>query len=189
METKAELRRIFKDKRKQLTPEERENFSLALAHQVLEYVDKSMVTKHIHIFLPIRKFNEVNTFPLIEMLLDRGVDLYTSTTDFRSQEMMTIKLKAPLAIYEDEFGIPVPVSQEEADFNALDMVLIPLLAYDLEGNRLGYGMGFYDKFLFSLSTDVVKAGLSFFPPEMSLPSEAHDVKLDICFTAKQVYKF
>jgi len=89
----------------------------------------------------------------------------------------------------DEFGIPVPSFREESSYDDIQMVLIPLLAYDLEGNRLGYGMGFYDRFLQSLPQKVVKAGVSFFPPEKIIPSEIHDIKLDICFTASEVYQF
>lgn len=188
METKSELRNNYRAKRKRFSPEERSALSLSIAKQVIHYLEDHSHIRHIHIFLPIAKLNEINTYPLIEELLQKNLTLYTSATDFSTQEMATIKLLAPLDTMEDEFGIPVPISREEADVDNIQMVLIPLLAYDLEGNRLGYGMGFYDRFLESLPP-VVKAGVSFFPPEKAIPSEIHDIKLDICFTASEVYLF
>jgi 5-formyltetrahydrofolate cyclo-ligase len=189
METKVELRNKYRAKRRRFSVEERETLSLAIVHQVTDYLTKRQELHHIHIFLPIAKLNEIDTIPLIERLLEKGLDLYTSATDFRTQKMATVKLKAPLDTHMDEFGIPVPVLREPAVVDHIQMVLIPLLAYDLEGNRLGYGMGFYDRFLQSLPQQVVKAGVSFFPPEKMIPSENHDIKLDICFTASKVYQF
>jgi len=188
METKSDLRNSYRAKRKRLSLEERASLSLSIAQQVIDYLDEQQHIRHIHIFLPITKLNEINTFPLIEILLQKNITLYTSATDFTTQKMATIKLISPLDTREDEFGIPVPVLREEAGVDDIQMVLIPLLAYDLEGNRLGYGMGFYDRFLESLPP-VVKAGVSYFPPEKVIPSEIHDIKLDICFTAREVYQF
>jgi len=189
METKSDLRNKYRIRRKSLAPEERSALSMSIAQKAIAYIESQSDISHVHIFLPITKLNEINTLPLIEKLLQKGLTLYTSATDFSTQKMSTIKLLAPLETREDRFGIPVPVRREAADVNDIQMVLIPLLAYDLEGNRLGYGMGFYDRFLESLTQEVVKAGVSFFPPEKVIPSEVHDIKLDICFTAKEVYQF
>lgn len=189
MESKAELRKYFRVKRASLSDEERKKLSFLIEQQILSYLDLRPKLKHMHIFLPIKKLKEVDTFPLIQKLLDRGLDLYTSAVDFQTQEMKTLKIRVPLETVEDEFGIPVPVHQEITEIKCIQMVLIPLLAYDLDGNRLGYGMGFYDRFLEALPRKVVKAGVSFFSPEEQIPSESHDIKLDICFTAKEIHQF
>jgi len=189
METKAALRNIYRARRKGFSAEERESLSIAINQQVTAYLSKRQELHHIHVFLPIARLYEVNTIPLVEKLLEKGLDLYTSATDFRTQDMATIRLKAPLDMITDEVGIPVPAVREVSNYDNIQMVLIPLLAYDLVGNRLGYGMGFYDRFLQSLPQKVVKAGVSFFPPEKIIPSEIHDIKLDICFTASEVYQF
>lgn len=63
------------------------------------------------------------------------------------------------------------------------MVLVPLLAYDKNGHRVGYGGGFYDKFLAECKTGCKKVGLSFFPPlDFLLPSEAYDITIDCIVT-------
>jgi 5-formyltetrahydrofolate cyclo-ligase len=71
----------------------------------------------------------------------------------------------------------------------VQVVLVPLLAYDGKGNRLGFGKGHYDTFLGSLPHSVIKIGLSFFPPEDTLPVEPHDIPLNYCITPEQVWAF
>ncbi|KEO73311.1 5-formyltetrahydrofolate cyclo-ligase [Anditalea andensis] len=189
MERKKELRSLYRTKRKHLSLDEKTKFSLSIAHKVMGFLDAHAHITHVHIFLSIKKLNEIDTLPLIDNLLNKNITLYTSVTDFQMRQMKNVKLGTPLVIMEDEFGIPVPGLIEEAEVDDIQMVLIPLLAYDLEGNRLGYGKGFYDRFLEALPQEVLKAGVSFFPPEKEIPSEIHDIKLDICFTATEVYQF
>ena len=72
----------------------------------------------------------------------------------------------------------------------IDVVFVPLLAYDKQGNRVGYGKGFYDKFLSECKSNVVKIGLSFFDPEEFIEDVfENDVKLNICITSLEVYNF
>lgn len=67
---------------------------------------------------------------------------------------------------------------------------MPLLAYDKQGNRVGYGKGFYDKFLSQCKPNVVKIGLSFFEPEDLIEDIfENDVKLDVCITTLEIYNF
>ena len=89
----------------------------------------------------------------------------------------------------DAWGIPVPVVREEVLDALLQVVFLPLLAYDLNGHRIGYGKGMYDRFAAQLSHGVLKVGLSFFPPETSIPSEKHDVRLDFCINPEGVISF
>lgn len=72
----------------------------------------------------------------------------------------------------------------------IDVVFVPLLAYDNKGNRVGYGKGFYDHFLSECREDVVKIGLSFFEPEEAIEDvSATDIRLDYCVTPMTVYNF
>ena len=69
-------------------------------------------------------------------------------------------------------------------------MFIPLLAFDVCGNRVGYGKGFYDDFLKNCSKDTVKIGLSFFEAETVIHDvELHDVRLDYCVTPNKSYTF
>jgi 5-formyltetrahydrofolate cyclo-ligase len=186
---KTELRKLYRAKRKHLSEKERETLSNQLTEQFLEFLAHHQDLKHIHVFLPIAKLNEVDTFGLVDKLLDKGMVLYTSVTDFKTESMQTIRLERPLEWAEDSYGIPVPHNYQNVDGNLIQLVLIPLLAYDLEGNRLGYGKGFYDRFLESLPQAVIKAGMSYFHPEETIPEEEHDIRLDFCLTPDNIFEF
>jgi 5-formyltetrahydrofolate cyclo-ligase len=72
----------------------------------------------------------------------------------------------------------------------LDMILIPLLAYDLQGNRVGYGKGFYDRFLAKCKPSVQKVGLSYFEPLDSIAGvDSFDVKLNACINPEKIWRF
>jgi 5-formyltetrahydrofolate cyclo-ligase len=91
--------------------------------------------------------------------------------------------KSEYNIYEPVDGLEVPTSK-------IDVVFVPLLAYDTKGNRVGYGKGFYDNFLSKCKEDVVKIGLSFFEPEEAIDDVFEtDIRLDYCVTPMTLYSF
>jgi 5-formyltetrahydrofolate cyclo-ligase len=93
-------------------------------------------------------------------------------------------------IKKNEYNIPEPVNGLPVPTEMIDVVFVPLLAYDKLGNRVGYGKGFYDKFLNQCKPDVLKIGLSFFEPEELIEDVfENDVKLDFCVTSEKVICF
>ena len=90
----------------------------------------------------------------------------------------------------NKYGIPEPIDGTQIAENEIDIAFIPLLAFDLQGNRVGYGMGYYDRFLSKCRQDLIKIGLSFFPPAESIDDvDFFDKKLDFCITPECVYAF
>ncbi len=86
-------------------------------------------------------------------------------------------------IPEPTDGIPIPESK-------IDVVFVPSLAFDDNGNRVGYGKGFYDKFLSQCNPETIKIGLSFFAPEKEIEGVmSTDIKLDYCVTPLKIYSF
>jgi 5-formyltetrahydrofolate cyclo-ligase len=70
------------------------------------------------------------------------------------------------------------------------MVLIPLLAFDQTGQRVGYGKGYYDRFLANCRPDCIKTGLSFFPAEDKITdTNTFDIAMDFCITPDKIYEF
>jgi 5-formyltetrahydrofolate cyclo-ligase len=189
MELKNKIRLLYKSKRLGLDQEQRALLSDKINANVIQYLSGKAGIQHIHVFLPIDKLNEVDTFPLIKALQDQGKTIYTSTSDFKKGIMQTVKLVEDPLFGSDNYGIPVPLETIEGSSSLLQVVLVPLLAYDLDGHRLGYGKGFYDKFLSQLDGGVLKVGLSFFPAEKSIPTEEHDVRLDSCINPDGVIEF
>ena len=90
----------------------------------------------------------------------------------------------------NQYGIPEPVGGKEIMPEELDLVFVPLLGFDLQGNRVGYGKGYYDRFLSKCKDDVIKVGLSFLSPIDCIEDvDFFDKKLDFCITPERVYAF
>ena len=89
-----------------------------------------------------------------------------------------------------KWGIPEPASGEIWQPDTIDLVLVPLLIADKKGNRVGYGGGYYDRFLQRTKPEVLKVGICFFEPVESITDTAQfDVPLSCCITPQGLYEF
>lgn len=185
---KADLRTKYKALRKQLTFDEIMNDSLAIANNCLYLPiwDKT----YFHLFLPIEAQKEVNTEFLLQILAGRDKEVVVSKSDFESGHMTHYLLTDNTKLQVNDYGIPEPVDGLEVPTNKIEVVFVPLLAYDKKGNRVGYGKGFYDTFLSECKADVIKIGLSYFSPEEIISDVIeNDVKLDFCVTPEGEIQF
>lgn len=189
MKTKIELRQEYRQLRKQLSGVEVNDLSQKIAKQVGNWLEGQESLMQFHLFFPIAKFNEVNTFYLQQLLEQQGKILFTSQVNREENRLETLQLPLDAAFFLDEWGIPVPQESLRVPTTKIQVVFVPLLAYDSSGHRLGFGKGFYDKFLSSLEQSVIKVGLSFFSPEVAIPMEPHDVPLDYCITPDRIWTF
>ena len=137
----------------------------------------------IHCYLSMNDQFEVNTFPVITRLLQLGktvvVPLMVGNTLEHSQLFSINDLR------KNSWGVLEPKITYKIDINRIDLIFVPLLGVDLNGNRLGYGKGHYDKFL--ISSKALKIGLVFeeFVYD-EIPFEQHDIKLDGIISEKEV---
>lgn len=177
---KEELRKLYKQRRSRLGAGQKVDFSRRITLNSLDYVTRHKDCNHIHVFLPIERLNEVNTMTLLDGLMDLGKNVYSSVSTVADGELKTVRLYAGMEYVEDSLGITIPKDPVYVDDKLIDLVFVPLLAVDRKGNRLGYGMGFYDRFLSKLASSVKKIGLSYFEPEDHIPAEKHDIPLDAC---------
>lgn len=189
---KAELRKIYQDKRQALSEEDIEILSQRVCRLFFQEISLQNV-RYLHIFLPIARHNELNTWPVIRQLQQEypAVGIVVSRTNWQEKRMEHFHLNEATKLKESKWGIPEPVEGPSCPVQHIDLVLLPLLAFDLQGHRLGYGAGFYDRFLAECAPDTKKVGLSLFPP---LPDPIgdvgeHDIPLDVCITPEQVYYF
>jgi 5-formyltetrahydrofolate cyclo-ligase len=189
MKTKNELRQDYRQLRKQLSGDEVNDLSRKITKQLGIWLEGQEDLTHFHLFFPIAKFNEVNTFYIQQLLEQQGKTLFTSQVNRDESRLDTLQLPPDAAFFLDEWGIPVPQESVRVTSTKIQVVFVPLLAYDKSGHRLGFGKGFYDGFLSSLEQPVLKVGLSFFTPEESIPVESHDVPLDFCITPDQIWPF
>lgn len=158
----------------------------------IEKIDWS-IYRYVHLFLPIKENNEIDTFEIISYFKNHYPELkiVIPRTDFSDLTMESILFDHEYTILQkNKFNIPEPVYGEIVSEKLLDVVLIPLLAFDTEGNRIGYGGGFYDRFLNKCRKNCIKIGLSLFAPlTQNIDSEQYDIKLDICITPGKTYFF
>ena len=187
---KAALRKKFLEKRRQLGTAEVENLSTAIANRFFELpLDK---INYIHTFYPIAGRAEVDTLRISERLRTDfpHIKQVLSKSDTQNHTLSHILWDENTPLAMNEWGITEPVSGVEVLPEQLDIVLIPLLVYDKKGNRVGYGKGFYDRFLSECRSDAMKVGLSFFEP-VDLISDANelDIPLDACISPKGIFTF
>ncbi|MCD0475029.1 MULTISPECIES: 5-formyltetrahydrofolate cyclo-ligase [unclassified Flavobacterium] len=188
MMTKKELRLQKKDLRKQLSETDIDELSLVIANSILSL--PIWEKTYFHVFLPIVEHNEVNTEFILHLLAGKDKEVVISKSDFETRKMTHFLLTDNTKIKKNEYNIPEPVDGLEVPSSKIDVVFVPLLAFDVFGNRVGYGKGFYDKFLSECKPETIKIGLSFFEAETEIIDVFEgDVKLDYCITPKKIYKF
>ncbi|WP_069471554.1 5-formyltetrahydrofolate cyclo-ligase [Candidatus Marithrix sp. Canyon 246] len=186
---KTQLRQLYLSKRKNLTPTQVDKYSQTISNRFFSNFNLSKIT-NLHIFLPILKHNEINTWFIIKELRQNypHISLITSKSDFQFHTMESYIFEDDTQIIETSLGIPEPYNAVKFD-NIIDMILIPLLCFDQSGFRVGYGKGFYDRFLLNCNQNIIKIGLSLFEPIDKIDDvDKFDLKMDFCVTTCQVLK-
>jgi len=185
---KKEIRLKYKELRNSLSESQIEEMSLAIANEVLllPIWEKS----YFHVFLSIEEQKEVNTEYLLHLLSGKDKEICISKSDFETRKMTHYLLTDNTKIKKNEYNIPEPIDGIEVPSHKMEVVFIPLLAYDTYGNRVGYGKGFYDKFLAECNPNTIKIGLSFFEPEELISDvNASDIQLNYCVTPNRIIKY
>jgi len=185
---KHELRKKYRKLRAGITPLQASDLSMVLANQSLQIPIWDFF--YYHIFLSIETQREVDTLPLITVLQAKDKQVIVpkvSGPDSMEHYLLTDATR----LKKNRWDIPEPVDGIQVPEEKIDLVFLPLLAFDLQGNRVGYGKGFYDIFLERCRRDVVRVGLSFFGAEESPITDLHDKdgKLDYCITPERIYAF
>jgi 5-formyltetrahydrofolate cyclo-ligase len=186
--TKAEIRKTYLQKRQALSETEFTKLNQLICDRFFAGIDVSSV-QVLHTFLPIEKQREVNTWLIIDRIKKEFPNVKISVPRINNQtatiESFFFEGKEQLEkntwdIMEPKQGIPTPIDK-------IDMVLVPLLAFDKKGNRVGYGRGFYDKFLATLPPTTKKVGLSIFPAvdNVNDPS-SYDIPVDVAVTPEAI---
>lgn len=185
---KAELRQKYKTLRQQLSETEVDDKSLEIANRLLEL--NIWNYSFYHVFLTIEEQQEINTDYVLNILSGKDKNIILSKSDFSDYSMTHYLLTDNTTLKKNNYNIPEPIDGIAIASNSIEVVFIPLLAFDKTGNRIGYGKGFYDRFLASCKPDTIKIGLSFFEAETeTIEVSESDIKLDYCVTPKRSYQF
>lgn len=184
---KQELRKRYKQKREELSEIEIKHFEQIIYRQIVAFDFSSVHT--IHIFLPIKRQKEVNTYPIIDFLRKEGKQIIISKSDFKTSTLTHFLFEKDTSLEVNKWGIPEPVGATEVNVKEIDFVFVPLLISDEQNYRVGYGKGFYDRFLSACKKEVKTMGLNFFPPIKKIEDiNEFDVPLDVVLYAKQMNK-
>ncbi|MFO8147450.1 MAG: 5-formyltetrahydrofolate cyclo-ligase [Gillisia sp.] len=185
---KNSLRSKYRTLREALTSEYIEAQSLEIANNLLKL--PIWEYEFYHLFLTISEKKEIHTEPLLHILQGKDKNIVLSKSDFKTREMQNFLLTDTTLIKKNIWDIPEPVDGIEVPASKIDVVFVPLLAFDKSGHRVGYGKGFYDIFLANCKKDVIKIGLSLFEAEDEIPGIiSSDVALDYCVSPHHTYKF
>lgn len=143
----------------------------------------------IHLFMSIKDKNEVDTEPIINRLFTQ-TECTLAIPRVKGDLLEHFKYEKSEELLINKWGIPEPSGGIPIDITLIDVVFIPLITFDLNGHRIGYGKGFYDKFLRHCRPGILKIGLSLGPPLDAIPyADTFDIPMDYCVYPYGVLKF
>ncbi|RAR49868.1 5-formyltetrahydrofolate cyclo-ligase [Flavobacterium lacus] len=185
---KKELRLQYKVLRSKFSQQEIEEKSMAIANQLLRLNcwDKT----YYHLFLTIEELKEIDTEFILQILAGKDKEIVIGKTDFQTRKMTHFLLTDNTKIKKNEYNIPEPMNGLEVPVSMIEVIFVPLLAFDKKGHRIGYGKGFYDQFLAECNPETIKIGLSFFEAEDEIEDIFKlDIPLNYCVTPSEIYQF
>ncbi|MES2329738.1 MAG: 5-formyltetrahydrofolate cyclo-ligase [Bacteroidota bacterium] len=187
---KQELRQLYQVKRAEIHSKERLRMDdlLLLQFQQFDYADVQTVLT----YWPLANKAEPNTHLFSGYLRHMlpGMLLAYPLTDPSTLEMTALAIHEDTIYHTNAWGITEPKEGEVIDPTQIDLIFVPLLAYDTKGYRVGFGKGFYDRYLARCREDIVKIGFSYFGPVDEIAdTDQFDVPLTYCITPQQTYEF
>lgn len=181
---KSDLRKIYKQKRNDLTFEEIKCLQENIYAQIYNLDISEIQT--VHLFLTLVKFKEIDTQPIINYFRSKNIRIVVSKSDFKNSSLTHFYLEKDTQIELNKYGIPEPKNAIQAKEIDLDLVFVPLLISDENNYRVGYGKGFYDRFLSNCRKDCKKIGLNFFTPiKHIVDKNQFDISLDLVLYPKK----
>ena len=185
---KKELRLKYKNLRQQLSQDDIAEKSLAIANRTLQL--NIWNKTYYHLYLTIQELHEVETEYLLQILAGKDKEIVVSKCNFETRTMTHYLLTDNTKFKKNKYNIFEPVDGIEVPNSKIEVVFVPLLGFDLAGNRVGYGKGFYDRFLKECHPETLKIGLSFFEPEEKIEDVFEsDIQLNYCVTPNKIYSF
>jgi 5-formyltetrahydrofolate cyclo-ligase len=175
---KEELRRQAREVRCRLPPGEAARLSAGIERYLRELIDGESP-----VMVYASKPGEVDTHGLIAWLLARGTRVVVPIIEQDSRSLRLSELRDPADLKPSTFSVPEPIGHEiPVDPESIGLVVVPLIAFDSRGFRLGYGAGYYDRFL-EKHPHMKKIGVAFACQEMEVvPADENDIPMDIIVT-------
>jgi 5-formyltetrahydrofolate cyclo-ligase len=184
---KQQLREKYLLQRKSLSKSELIRISKSITASLFSYFDFSQINS-VHCYLSIQKQNEIDASGIIENLRLANVKIAISKSNFDTMQLDNYWFTEDTKLKLNKVGVPEPINGVKTG-NPYDLIITPLLIFDRKGNRIGYGKGFYDRFL-ATAPNTIKVGLCCFEPVNKIPEiDKLDIALDYCITPESIYNF
>jgi len=184
---KAELRKKYMQKRKALSTDEAFLLSQKIFENFISYF-KPQEGEKVHVFIPILERKEIDTQIFIDYFLAKNIRVFVPK--IVADELINVEIFTDTVFETSNWGISEPVSNEDSGETFFQYVITPLLYCDANGNRVGYGKGFYDGFFETVSDEVKKIGVNYFNPDENIDDVwENDIPLDYLVTPADVLSF
>ena len=184
---KSDLREKYLKKRESFSKEQ----VLSLSEKNFRnFTDNFKLSKNqkVHCFLSIPEKGEVDTQLFLNEFFKRDIRVFVPK--IYRKKLISVEITAETPLLKNSWGISEPESNEDSGERDFDYVLTPLLYCDQQGNRVGYGKGYYDGFFETVNADTLKIGLSFFGPDEEIDDlRENDIPLDYLVTPAEVLSF
>ena len=186
MEKKKVREEIIK-KRNDLSSEIKEKYDEVIFKQLIE---SDIYNNSKKIFTYVSFGSEIDTIKFIKYALNENKEIYIPKTDKAKKEMVAIRINSLDNMSVDNWGIIEPKSVDKNKIGEeFDLILMPGLAFDKKGNRIGYGGGYYDKYLSQIKETSNKIVLAYdFQIVNNIENEPHDIKVNYIITNNEVIK-
>lgn len=179
---KEELRGVMRAERRALTREEAELSSKKI-HDLLFTLDCVKNAETVCTFLSA--FKEPDTIGIVNRLWERNCRVIVPISDTETNTLSLSYIDSIADLAKGAYGILEPAVIKSADEKDIDVILVPGLAFDRRGGRMGFGKGYYDRLL--AKSNAEKIGLCYdFQLHDSIPTEIHDIQMDFIITEKEI---
>jgi 5-formyltetrahydrofolate cyclo-ligase len=161
---KNTLRKVYLEKRRLLSQTEYERRNQLITACLINFFEAHQFHS-IHTFIPIKKNKEPDTFPFIQYLWTEKpyVNVITGTSDLKKPAMSHVEIKRETRFLENRWGIPEPQDGSPYPIDSIECVLVPMIIGSKSGHRIGYGKGYYDRFLECCNRNTEFVGINLGP--------------------------
>jgi len=187
---KNELRTLFGSRRASLSKQEVANCTASICRLFSQIVFPPI--HHLFSYVPLVSRNEFDVAACEGFLhsINPEMVLAKPRIDKVGHHMEACRIEPHTVFEQNSYGIPEPLHAEIMDPREFQMVFVPLLAFDRRGFRVGYGKGYYDRFLTRCNKEVLRVGFSCFDPVEEIEDISQfDVPLTHCITPSRIYEF
>ena len=180
------LRKVYKDNRSNTPIGQFKELCKGILDNLIEL---SIWDKDIyHVYLSIESKNEVDTNDIISFILNKNKRVIVPK--ILNKNLIHFEIDQNTKFTTNKLGIREPISKVSFDTSLIEIIIVPLLVFDKNGHRVGYGEGYYDRFMSNIKDDVIKVGLSLFDPIDKISDiNDKDIPLNFVVTPTRTFNF